>query len=208
MARTLDLGKRVELLSMDPKFHDITLALYQQEHDGQARYLVHSYSSIDGAADRVKFVNDALVAIGGLTEADDGLAHFPCDNDHLKACRRLFLDACKLAVGERISPRGLEIFDRKSDRNISVEVLGDGRYQLCADGDEAGAQKRLKRLVRNLVKIASVEADPNQATTVLFPCRKDHHELFGLLLYIVVNMRASMADDEPRGFLAAPSQQK
>jgi hypothetical protein len=208
MAQTLDLGQRVELLSMDPNFHDITLALYQREQDGNTLYLVHSYSSMDGSATRVKFVNDTMVTLGGLIGGADGLARFPCDNEHVKACRRLFLAACKLESGDEVTPRGLEIFDRKSDRNVSVHALGDGRYQMVADGDDAGAKKRLKRLAKNLVKIAALEIDADHANVVAFPCGQDHHELMGLLLFIVVNMRASMADDEPRGFLAAPSQQK
>lgn len=207
MPHTLDLGKRVELLSMDPKFHDITLALYQREKDDTPLYQVHSYSSLEGASERVDFVNDAMVTLGGL-EKVDGEARFTCSDAHLKACRRLFLDACKLESGDAITPRALELFDRKADRNVTVEPLGDGCYQLTADGDEAGAQKRLKRLVRNLVKIAGLEADANQTGKVAFSCSEDHHELMGLLIFIVVNMRASIADDEPRGFLAAPSQQK
>ena len=30
MGQTLDIGKRIELVPMDPHFHDITIALYQQ----------------------------------------------------------------------------------------------------------------------------------------------------------------------------------
>ena len=80
MGRTLDLGRRLELCSADPHCHDISLGLYRQPlavepatlPDRQAvppvgadgalpvQFLVHTYSTAVGAAERVDFVSQAL----------------------------------------------------------------------------------------------------------------------------------------------------
>ena len=36
MPQTLDLGERIELVSMDPHFHDISIGLYRQDDGGPA----------------------------------------------------------------------------------------------------------------------------------------------------------------------------
>ena len=38
MSLTPELEKRVELVSMDGHFHDITIALYRKDHEGRPQY--------------------------------------------------------------------------------------------------------------------------------------------------------------------------
>ena len=66
MTQTLDLGPRVELISMDPHFHDITIALYSPGSDGQPAYLVHTYSSIPGADERLARLRQTMKTLGGI----------------------------------------------------------------------------------------------------------------------------------------------
>ena len=56
MTDIAELGSRIELVSMDKHFHEITLGLYEQPSaDGVPEYIVHSYAGYDGAADRIQF---------------------------------------------------------------------------------------------------------------------------------------------------------
>ena len=43
MAVRTDLGQRVELVSMDPRFHDISVGLYRKETADGPVAVVHSY---------------------------------------------------------------------------------------------------------------------------------------------------------------------
>ena len=67
MGQTVDIGKRIELVPMDPHFHDITIALYQQGQDESPLFLVHTYSQMEGAQGRIQFAvnyDDTLGKLG------------------------------------------------------------------------------------------------------------------------------------------------
>ena len=72
MGRLLDLGTRIELVSMDPHFHDISLSLYRRAGAGGAEPAAGPGTIARGAATR------PLVA--GLTLFDhaDALARPGC----------------------------------------------------------------------------------------------------------------------------------
>ena len=78
MAQTLDLGARIELVSMDAHFQEISIALYRQQHDATTHYLVHSYSSLDGAKERIEFIKKTMITFGGMQQTADGLLYFAC----------------------------------------------------------------------------------------------------------------------------------
>src|SRR5437868_599484 len=118
MGSTLDLGKRIELVSMDPLFRDITIGLYEQRRDGVPQYLVHSYSGIEGTRQRLDFLLQAMATLGGLERAGEGL-RFPCGAGHQLAIRRVFLEACKLPTGVTVEPKPLSVLDKKLDRTIT-----------------------------------------------------------------------------------------
>ena len=60
MGETIDLGRRMELVPMDPHFHNISLALYRQEDGDGPVFQVHSYSNREGARQRVESVARAM----------------------------------------------------------------------------------------------------------------------------------------------------
>src|SRR5690348_5523779 len=104
MGLTLDLGSRIELVSMDPHFHDIAIGLYQQHRHGAPQYRVHSYSGIEGTRQRLDFVIRAMAVLVGL-EAAGGWLRFPCGVGHQLAVRRVFLEACKLPAAAELAPK-------------------------------------------------------------------------------------------------------
>lgn len=208
MGETLDLGRRVELVPMDPHCHDISVALYQQRPGGVPAYLVHSYSKLPGVKERLAFVARAMTVLGGMRSlsGEQPLVGFACGAEHLLACRRVFLECCKLAPDQSPEPRPLRIHDKKSDRTVTVDSLGGGRYGLSCPGDDAG--DRLASIANGLVKLGEMRAD---GSAIRFDCGHAHDALVGLLLIRALNVRAVLREAEmtaSRGVLAAPSAQR
>ncbi len=205
MTQTLDLGERIELVSMDAHFQDITIALYRQQRDGAADYLVHSYSPLDGAAERIASIKETMVTLGGMQLTSDGLLHFACGEQHELACKRLFLESCKHNPAEAATTPSLTVFDKKGGCNLTVTSLGDGAFSAAADSD--GTERRVAVLSGGLTRLAQLEEREN---AIAFACGHSHDALIGLLLGRALNVRAAIREAEQnagRGILAAPSQQ-
>ncbi len=207
MARTLDIGSRIELVPMDLHFHDISIALYQQVHENGPEFLVHSYSGLSGAAQRIKSVAQTMVTLGGMELTASGRVRFPCGADHTLACKRLFIEACKVASNEAAAVRPLQIFDKKAACNIQVASIGNGTYRVAAENE--GQDRRVAAVAGGLIKLGQME---DQATDqVAFTCGFAHDALLGLLLVRAPNVRAVLREQQQssaRGVLAAPSQQE
>ena len=96
MRRIVDIGRRIELVPIDPHFHDITIGLYRQQTVDAATgkdfpaFLVHTYSQISGAIERIESIRQAMQTLGGMLKTSDGLLYFPCNSAHEAACRRVF----------------------------------------------------------------------------------------------------------------------
>ena len=215
MGRLLSLGERMELVSMDPHFHDISISLYRETGEGGASgYLAHSYSGKDGVAERLAFVMRAMAVMGGMVPApgQPGRLAFECGEEHRAAVKRLFLEACKKAPGDEIAALPMSIYDKKNDFTIDATATGGGGYRLAtADGGaDDKVARRVDGVTRGLIKLAEMEpgAEPGEAR---FACGTPHDELVGLLLGRALNVRAAMREAEAaaaRGVLAAPSAQQ
>ena len=107
MGKTLDLGRRIEIHSMDKHCQDISVSLYRQKEGSAHRFLVHTYSSGEAAAERIAYIRQALVSMLGLEAAgaDPHWLRFPCGSEHLRALKRAFLDLCKLETGTPLEPK-------------------------------------------------------------------------------------------------------
>jgi hypothetical protein len=210
MAHIQNLGSRIELVPMDPHFHDISLALYESPADTGPQFLVHTYSQVDGAAARVATVTAAMKTLGGMAEVGGGQLRFSCGAEHRLACKRLFLEACKLAPETALETRPMCIVDKKSERMIRVLGHGGGAYQVTAEGGYDGVERRLGAIGGGLAKLAELDALSEARDRVAFGCGQDHDALIGLLLQRALNVRTAMREAEERasrGILAAPSAQ-
>ena len=217
MRRIVDIGRRIELIPIDPHFHDITIGLYRQQitdattgNDFPA-FLVHTYSQITGATKRIEEIVRTMQILGGLLKTPEGLLYFPCKDPHEAACRRVFLEACKLASNTPVEPRPLNILDRKSRLTITVDSLGNGIYQVRANGDGRSAARRISAIAGGLMKLGEMEnVETGNKDTVAFGCGHSHDALIGLLLIRAPNVRVALREEEmgaARGVLSAPSQQ-
>ncbi len=212
MTQVLDLGPRIELVSMDPHFHDISIALYRPGPDNApAAYKVHTYSHLPGAAERIARVAEAMQILGGMEQTSDDLLGFPCGQAHMFAVKRLFLEACKLPPAQPIEPRPLHIFDKKANTTIAVASLGQGLYEVRATQQAPGAERRVATIARGLIRLGEMEEVSDNPNQVRFGCGYSHDALIGLLLVRAPNVRAAVREAEAmasRGVLSAPSNQE
>ena len=211
MTQTLDLGPRIELVSMDPHFHDISIALYRPGPDNAPAYKVHTYSHLPRAAERVAGVTRAMQVLGGMEQTNDGLLGFSCGHAHLLAVKRLFLEACKLPPEQPIEPRPLHIFDKKADATIAVASLGQGLYEARATEQVQGVERRVATIARGLIRLGEMDEVADQPNQVRFGCGHSHDALIGLLLIRAPNVRTAVREAEAmanRGVLSAPSAQE
>ena len=217
MRRVVEIGRRIELIPIDPHFHDITIGLYRQQTVDATTgkdspvFLVHTYSHISGAAARIEDIRQAMQILGGMLRTADGLLYFPCNSAHEAACRRVFLEACKLASNTAAEPRPLHILDKKSQLTITVDSTGKGIYRVTAESDGRGAARRISAIAGGLMKLGEMESiETDNKDTVAFACAQSHDALIGLLLMRAPNVRIVLREEEmeaSRGVLTAPSQQ-
>lgn len=198
---------------MDSHCQNISIALYQQDGATGAEVMVHTYSGIEGASQRVDFVTRAMATLGGMQPSSNGgeRLRFPCAAMHTAATKRLFLEACKVPPADDIAPRPLNIFDKKSSANVTATSLGEGAYQLGAEGESQKAAERRVAIAVGLVKLAELEWVDEENCKVAFPCGRPHDELVGLLLPRALNVRSFLRQQEmaaARGRLLAPSAQE
>lgn len=207
-----NIGRRIELVSMDSQFHDISLGLYRQGTGDEMSFLIHTYSPRSGAAGRAEFVAAAMAALGGMIIDDGhpGVVRFACGDRHQFACRRVFLEASKLPSGSELAARPLRIFDKKTDQTIEVFSRGRGEYLVRADGTEERQRRRAAVAALGLVRLGEMEPVADTSDRIRFGCAKSHDAVVGLLLTRALNVRAAMREVESqaaRGVLAAPSAQ-
>ena len=211
MGKTLDLGRRLELEPLDMHCHNISVALYERDVDGVPCFKVHTYSSADGADQRVAFLTEALRVMLGLEQAGDGYLRFGCGQNHERALKRAFLDLCKLETGAPLEPKPLTAFDKKANGELAVASVGEGQYETrSVAGDEAG-QKRAVALARGYAKLCEMEPVEGSPVQVRFGCGHRHDALIGMLMFRAQNVRAAMQEEEQassRGVLSAPSAQE
>ncbi len=202
----VDLGRRIELFSMDPHFHDISIALYERPDENPHAFTVHSYSVKPDAAARIDGVIAAMCRLGGMVAgAAPSRVRFACGASHTLAARRLFLDACKIAPETEIAPRPMAVSDRRSGQTIRAECIGAGLYRLSGDGDD---RRQVQAVARGLVRLAEMRAADGADDEIAFDCGCAHDPLIGLLMVRALNLRAVMREIEmqaARGVLSAPS---
>ena len=213
MSLTTDIGRRIELVSMDSHFHEISIGLYRQQGTQGPEFLIHTYSGLDGARERVEFITRTMLVLGGMeaVEGDGRRARFTCNSSHDFACRRVFLESCKWDPAVAVEPKPLTIFDRKSDGNVTVSSLVDGAYCVTGELKSDRAKKRRTAIGAGLVKLGEMEWLEGDEERFAFPCRHSHDKLVGLLLIRALNVRGVEREQQmalARGQLLAPSAQK
>lgn len=209
---TLNIGRRIELISMDAHCGDISLGLYHRDTEGGPQVLVHTYAASPEATARLAFIERALqVMVGMVPATEPHWLRFSCGKLHERPLRRAFVEVCKLPSDSQLEAKGLQLFDKKAGCDLTAVGVGDGRYRITASETLAAAEKRVEAFAAGLVKVGGMALTDSKADVVAFDCNTPHDEMLSLLLVRAQNVRAAMREENEsltRGVLAAPSQQK
>lgn len=174
-------GHCLEIVPMDPNFHNISVGLYVLN----GIFTVWTFSHKPGVQDRVKKIRDQLVALGGM-EAVQGTpnqARFRCGQLHERPCKFLLQQAVGKAP-DYAPPQGeMRIKDSKSPLLLSVTgAAQEGRwlYHISARGEASNMAVRLRMIVAGFLRYG--EMDKVSDTEVAFSCGQRHDALMRLLL--------------------------
>ena len=172
-------GKCLELVPMDPNFHDISVSLF--EKDGVAT--VWTFSQTPGVEKRISEIRDQLVALGGLERIDGthDQVGFPCGQVHGRPVKFLVKQAVEKAPDFSF-PEG-RVKDLRSSLMLGFEVgEDDGRwvYRVTAEGEAPNVGARLRAVAGGFVRYGEMEKVGDDS--VAFPCGSRHDELVRLVL--------------------------
>ena len=212
MGLTINLGRRIELVSMDPHFYNVSISLYRRNSCPGLELLVHSYSHKLGINERLEFIAQAMVIIGGMEKVPGEFQslRFPKNIDLEFAAKRVFLEACKYPMNTEVKIRPLNVFDKKCQSQVNVVSLGKGIYKVRTEEKNDQTARRISAITAGLVKLSGASIFNGHPDSVVFPQEQSNDALVGLLLTRALNVRAVIRAEEDastRGVLSAPSAQ-
>ncbi len=180
-------GECVELVPMDPNFHDISVGLY--ERDGVST--VWTFSRRPGVEGRMQDIVDRLVTLGEMEIADSwNQLRFPCGHLHTRPLKFLTTAAIE-RTAERDRPKELEIQDSKSALTISMtgeQVSNRHVYRVSVNGEARNPTLRLRAILAGFVRYGEMEKIDD--STVSFTCGQRHDGLARLILPYSRNISA------------------
>ena len=184
-----EYGKCIELIPMDPYFHNISVGLYLKN----GVCTVWSYSSKPGVRERLSNIRDGFVALGGMAPVAGNDIQFisPCGQLHLRALG--FLLAQIVGKNQAFSPSTGDLTIRDTKTRMTLNVAGKDSgdkwvYQVAADEEARSAAARLRLVVAGFVRYGEMEKVSDNE--VAFPCGHRHDELMRILLPYSRNVSA------------------
>ena len=190
-------GKCLELVPLDPHFHDISVGLYVKDDT----CTVWTFSRKPGVQDRVEKIRDQVVALGGLApvQGTHDQLNFPCGHLHRRVVRFLLAQAVGKSPDYAPPAGELSIRDTRTKLTLSVDGKQTGNrwvYQVSGEGEAPNIPTRLRMIVAGFVRYGEMEEVSD--TEVAFPCGYRHDELVRLLLPYSRNISAveSMMEEE------------
>ena len=182
-------GQCLEMIPMDPHFHNISIGFYVKDGVGT----VWTYSQKPGAADRVRTIRDQMVAQGDMAAvpSTSNQARFPCGYLHVRPVRFLLMQAVEKNPDYTLPEGVMSVQDTRSKMVITLTGRQEADryvYTITGDGNAPNPAIRLNSIVNGFVKYG--EMVKVSATSVAFPCGARHDGLARLLLPYARNISA------------------
>ena len=194
-------GRCLELVPIDPHFHDVSVGLYMKGD----LFTVWTYSRTPGVERRVEQIRGQLVALGGLLPVDGthDQVKSPCDNLHARPMRFLMARAVGKDPDYTHPGGGMTIKDTKTKLVLNFEGRQEGSrwvYRVSGEGEAPNPAMRLRMVVAGFVRYGEMEKVSD--TEVTFECGQRHDALLRLLMPYSRNVTAvesSMEAEDLRG---------
>ena len=167
-------GKCMELISMDPNFHEITVGLYFKDGTGT----VWTFSGRPGVEKRVEEIRDQLVGLGDMVpvEGTHNQARFPDGEVYVRPLRFLLRQAVEKPFGTRHPDGRIEIKDLRSPLQvIATPEQAEGRwiYRITAEGEYKNPKMRVRAITQGFVRYGEMEKVDVDAVTFPHGGRRD-----------------------------------
>ena len=171
-------GHCLELVTMDPHFHEITVGLYVK-HDVAT---VWTFSRKRGVEDRVEQICGQLVRLGGMepVAGTRNQVRLTCGQIHEQPFRFLIRQAVEKPPDH--APAEGRVKDLRSGLMLGFEVAEeDGRwiYRITAEGEARNRAMRLRAATNGLVRYGQMEKNGDGAS---FGCGYKHDALVAIVL--------------------------
>ena len=176
-----EYGRCLELVPMDPNFHNISVGLYVK---GEVCTL-WTFSRKEGARERIEQIRGQLVALGGMEPVADthDQARFACGMVHERPLKFLLTQAVGKAPDYAPPSGEMSIRDLRSPLTLVVrggESNGRWVYRVSGEGNAPNPAARLRMVVAGFLRYGEMEKVGDH--DVSFPCGARHDELMRLLM--------------------------
>jgi hypothetical protein len=167
-------GKCMELIPMDPNFHEITIGLYVKDGIGT----VWTFSGKPGVEKRVEEIRDQLVELGDMVpfEGTHNQAQFPDGEMYDRPLRFLLRQAVEKPYGTRHPEGRIEIKDLRSPLQIIAtpeEIDGRWIYRITAEGEYKNPKMRVRAVTQGFVRYGEMEKVDVDAVAFTHGGRRD-----------------------------------
>ena len=181
------LGKCLELVPMDPNFHDISVGLYVKNGTNT----LWTYSQTPGVEERIRQIRDQLGALGGMepVEGTHDQARYSCGQLHVRPTKFLVKQAVEKPPDYRFPEGGVK--DLRSPLMLDFDVAeADDRwvYTVTCEGDAPDPAARLRAVTGGLGRYGDMEKVADHSAA--FACGHRHDQLTRVVLPYARNVSA------------------
>ncbi|MBN4064181.1 hypothetical protein JYU04_00420 [Dehalococcoides mccartyi] len=189
------LGSCIELVSIDPHFHDISIGLFVKN----GVLTISSYSTIDGVAERIEIIRDRCVRLGdvvaveGTTDQLRLISELQLD----RALRFMFVAAVEKNPSAELPSGPITAPDTKTKLTFLIEGAeenGQYVYTVSTIGESDRAEMRVRAAVGGFIRYSDcTRVDKNKFS---FPDGKKYDNFARLILPLARNVSAVEAQLE------------
>ncbi|MDA1280355.1 MAG: hypothetical protein O3B95_10025 [Chloroflexi bacterium] len=187
--RVRELGHCIELVSIDPHFHNVTFGLYIKN----GLLTIWSFSNREGIAERIEQIRDRCTKLGDVVAVDGTTNQLRLISDLVldRALRFMFTAAVEKDPSQEIPAGRIEVADTKTKLTLILEGSEeDGKYvyTVSTEGEAERADARVRATVGGFMRYSGCErVDTNKFA---FPDGKRYDSFARLILPLARNVSA------------------
>ncbi|MBT4125698.1 MAG: hypothetical protein HOJ22_00940 [Chloroflexi bacterium] len=189
------LGNCIELVSIDPHFHDVTIGLFIK--DGVMT--ISTYSTLEGVDARIEQIRDRCTLLGDVEAVEGTTDQLRLISDLYldRALRFMFIAAVEKDPTQELPSGRITAPDTKTKLTFVIdgaEENGQYVYTVSAEGESDRAVMRVRAAVGGFIRYSGcVRVDKNKFS---FPDGKKYDNFARLILPLARNVSAVEAQLE------------
>jgi hypothetical protein len=184
----IKFGKCLELVSMDPNFHNISVGLFIKKDI----LTVWSYSKKEGVESRLNQIRDKMVEFGGLNHLDEDFKMTVPKGALIERPLKFLFSKCVEMSPDKKADKGI-ITAKDNKTKLTFTVSGSQQqdkyiYTVSAEGEHEKPGLRIRAVVGGFIKYG--ECIRNDVDSFHFPDNNAHEEYIRVLLPYARNVSA------------------